>query len=106
MFVEDLVAEQMFSEKAMTQEIRDALAEDRVEVYYQPIYSIDEQRFTSAEALEKNIRSPARKLQRIFQPGAPLKRIFQQHCNNKKIFVLAVHLLGITVVGDIVEKLY
>ncbi len=50
-FVEDLVAEQMFSEKAMTQEIRDALAEDRVEVYYQPIYSIDEQRFTSAEAL-------------------------------------------------------
>ena len=33
------------------QEIRDALAEDRVEVFLQPIYSNAEERFTSAEAL-------------------------------------------------------
>ncbi len=49
--VEGDVAEKMFSERAMTQKIREALAEDRVAVYYQPIFSIREQRFTSAEAL-------------------------------------------------------
>ncbi len=49
--VEEDVAQEMFSERVMTQKIREALAEDRVKVYYQPIFSIKEQRFTSAEAL-------------------------------------------------------
>lgn len=49
--VGDAMAQKMFSERVMTQKIREALAEDRVEVYYQPIFSIEEQRFTSAEAL-------------------------------------------------------
>ncbi len=37
--------------KVVQQEIRTALAEDRVEVFLQPIFSNNEQRFTSAEAL-------------------------------------------------------
>ncbi len=35
----------------MKREIREALAEDRIEVFYQPIYSIQEERIVSAEAL-------------------------------------------------------
>ncbi len=37
----------------LRREIREAIEEDRVEVYYQPIYSVAEERFTSAEALAR-----------------------------------------------------
>lgn len=47
---EDTVS-QMVSERKMTQQIVEALEEDRVVVYYQPIYSVEKKRFTSAEAL-------------------------------------------------------
>ena len=49
--IDDDTLDQILSERATTQMIRDALAEDRVVVYYQPIYSVTEKRFTSVEAL-------------------------------------------------------
>ena len=45
----------MLSERRMTQQIVEALEEDRIIVYYQPIYSIEKKRFTSAEALVRII---------------------------------------------------
>lgn len=41
----------MHEEKKIEQLISNAMANDQVEVFYQPIYSTGEQRFTSAEAL-------------------------------------------------------
>ena len=49
--IDSAMMEQIIAERATAQMIRDALAEDRVVVYYQPIYSVSEKRFTSAEAL-------------------------------------------------------
>ena len=52
MYVADENAINKYHERTLLeQEISDALAEDRVEVYLQPIYSNTEQKFTSAEAL-------------------------------------------------------
>ncbi|MDE7300136.1 MAG: EAL domain-containing protein, partial [Lachnospiraceae bacterium] len=88
-FVEDIVAEQMVSEKAMTQEIREALAEDRVQVYYQPIFSIEEQRFTSAEAIVRIIDRdgkliPPAKFIHIAESNGMIidigKRVFEKVC--------------------------
>lgn len=41
----------LYSEQLIEQMVMDAMQEDRVEVYYQPIYSTQKNRFTSAEAL-------------------------------------------------------
>ena len=49
--IDGAMMEQIIAERATAQMIRDALAEDRVVVYYQPIYSVEQKRFTSAEAL-------------------------------------------------------
>ena len=49
--IEGKSASEILSEHAVTQMILDALNENRVVVYYQPIYSIEKKRFTSAEAL-------------------------------------------------------
>ena len=49
--IDNAMMEQVLAERATAQMIRDALAEDRVVVYYQPIYSVNQKRFTSAEAL-------------------------------------------------------
>lgn len=43
--------EQMRQEKKMEQMLEEAMKEDRIEVFYQPIYSTKEKRFVSAEAL-------------------------------------------------------
>lgn len=52
MYVADENAINKYHERTLVeQEISDALAEDRVEVYLQPIYSNIEKKFTSAEAL-------------------------------------------------------
>lgn len=48
-------AERLFYIKNMEHQINDALEQDRIVVYYQPIYSVKEQRFTSAEALVRMI---------------------------------------------------
>lgn len=43
--------EQMRQEKIMEQMLEEAMKEDRIEVFYQPIFSTREKRFVSAEAL-------------------------------------------------------
>lgn len=43
--------EQMRQEKRMEQMLEDAMKEDRIEVFYQPIFSTREKKFVSAEAL-------------------------------------------------------
>lgn len=43
--------EQMRQEKRMEQMLEEAMEEDRIEVFYQPIYSTRQKRFVSAEAL-------------------------------------------------------
>lgn len=43
--------EQMRQEKFMEQMLEEAMKEDRIEVFYQPIYSTKEKKFVSAEAL-------------------------------------------------------
>lgn len=45
------IIEQMRNEKKMERLIDDAIANDKVEVFYQPIFSTFENRFTTAEAL-------------------------------------------------------
>ena len=51
LYVTEKTVEKMFCEKEIENMIFNAMEEDRVEVYYQPIYSTKEQKFTSAEAL-------------------------------------------------------
>ena len=49
--VDSAFVEQMRQEKVMEQMLEEAMKEDRIEVFYQPIYSTKEKRFVSAEAL-------------------------------------------------------
>lgn len=49
--VDDRLAKQLYREKEIEEIILDALKNDRLEVWYQPIYSTQQQCFTSAEAL-------------------------------------------------------
>lgn len=56
----------LYSEQMIEQMITDAMKEDRVEVYYQPIYSTQKNRITSAEALVR-IRDNEGN---IIQPGS------------------------------------
>ncbi|MCI5601205.1 MAG: EAL domain-containing protein [Hallerella sp.] len=48
---DESLTQRMFAEKLMNQQIQEAIAEDRIKVFYQPIFSICENRFVSAEAL-------------------------------------------------------
>ena len=64
--IESSVVEEMLAERHMTQQIIDALDEDRVVVYYQPIYSVKEKRFTSAEALVRIVDRDGK----LIPPGA------------------------------------
>jgi len=62
--VDETVLAEMNREKEIERLIEEALKKDRVEVFYQPIYSIKEDKFTTAEALvrirdeEKNLVPP------------------------------------------------
>ena len=49
--VDSAFVEQVRQEKVMEQMLEEAMKEDRIEVFYQPIYSTKEKRFVSAEAL-------------------------------------------------------
>lgn len=64
--VGDKLAKQLYREKEIEEVILDALKNDRFEVWYQPIYSTQLKRFTSAEALVR-IRSADGTL---IQPGS------------------------------------
>ena len=50
-YVNDAALKKIRSENQIVKEIKDALAEDRVEVFFQPIYEVKQDRFSSAEAL-------------------------------------------------------
>lgn len=88
--IDGSIVTQMLSERKMTQQIREALEEDRVIVYYQPIYSIEKKRFTSAEALVRIIDREGN----LIPPGAFIniaesngmiieigKRVFEKVCH-------------------------
>ena len=64
--IDSAMVEQILADRATAQMIRDALAEDRVEVYYQPIYSVSQKRFTSAEALVRIVDQEGK----LVPPGA------------------------------------
>jgi len=51
LIIDRTIADHMYEEKKVEQLILGAIEENRVEVYYQPIFSTKEQCFTSAEAL-------------------------------------------------------
>ena len=87
--VDSSTVAQMFSERMMVQQILSALEEDRVVVYYQPIFSVEEKRFTSAEALVRIVDREGK----IIPPGAFIyiaesngmiidigKRVFEKVC--------------------------
>ena len=48
-------AQRLFHIKNMERQITSAIEQDRIIVYYQPIYSVKEQKFTSAEALVRMV---------------------------------------------------
>ena len=64
--IDGAMMEQILAERATAQMIREALDEDRVVVYYQPIYSVGEKRFTSAEALVRIVDQEGK----LVPPGA------------------------------------
>lgn len=83
------IVSQMITERQMTHQIAEALEEDRVVVYYQPIYSIEKQRFVSAEALvriidrEGNLIPPAAFVHIAESNGMIIeigKRVFEKVC--------------------------
>ncbi len=49
--IDEEIIHEMYHEKTIIRQITEAMELDRVEVFYQPIYSVKEQRFSSAEAL-------------------------------------------------------
>ena len=87
--IDSALVEQIRRERTTVQMIQDALAEDRVVVYYQPIYSVDQRRFTSAEALVRIVDQEGK----LVPPGAFIqvaedngliielgKRVFEKTC--------------------------
>ncbi len=63
--ISDKVIENMYQEKRIKSMIFDAIENDRIEVFYQPIFSIKESKFTSAEALVRIITEDGR----VISPG-------------------------------------
>lgn len=51
LIIDRTIADHMYEEKKVEHLILSAIEKDRIEVYYQPIFSTKEQHFTSAEAL-------------------------------------------------------
>ena len=87
--IDDSMAAQILTESKTTQMIMDALNEDRIVVYYQPIYSVEEKRFNSAEALvrivdrEGNLIPPGSFIQAAENNGMIIeigKRVFEKVC--------------------------
>ena len=88
--IDGSIVSQMVEERRMTQQIVEALEEDRVIVYYQPIFSVEKKCFTSAEALVRIIDRDGK----LIPPGAFIniaenngmiieigKRVFEKVCN-------------------------
>ncbi len=49
--VDDGILQEYYSEKHIEEMVADAMDKDRIQMFYQPIYSVREKRFASAEAL-------------------------------------------------------
>ena len=88
--IESSMVSQMLSERNMTRQIEEALEEDRVIVYYQPIFSIEKKCFTSAEALvritdrEGKLIPPGMFIHIAESNGMIIeigKRVFEKVCN-------------------------
>ena len=87
--IESSMASKILSEQATSKMIQDALDEDRIVVYYQPIYSVEKRRFTSAEALvrivdrEDRLIPPGEFIQVAENNGMIIeigKRVFEKVC--------------------------
>jgi EAL domain-containing protein (putative c-di-GMP-specific phosphodiesterase class I) len=87
--INQAMLEQMHEEKRMEHLIQDAIEYDRIEVYYQPIYSMEKGSFTSAEALirlrddEGNIIPPGAFIDIAERNGSILKlgeMVFERVC--------------------------
>ncbi len=87
-------AEEMYRKKRTEQLLLEAMEKDWVEVFYQPIYSTKEHRFTSAEALvrirdeEGNIVPPGAFIEVAEQNGMILKlgeMVFEKVCRFVKL---------------------
>lgn len=64
--LDENISNQMYEEQYLEQMISDAITEDRIVVFYQPIYSVEEKRFVSAEALVRIIDENGK----VIPPGA------------------------------------
>jgi EAL domain-containing protein (putative c-di-GMP-specific phosphodiesterase class I) len=87
--INQAMLEQMHEEKRMERLIQEAIEYDRIEVYYQPIYSMEKGSFTSAEALirlrdeEGNIIPPGAFIDIAERNGSILKlgeMVFERVC--------------------------
>lgn len=117
--IDEKMADKMRAENEVTQMIMDALSEDRIVVYYQPIYSMEKKSFTSAEALvriidkEGNIVPPAAFIQAAENNGMIIeigKRVFEKVCyfytqNNLEEFGLDYVEVNLSVVQCANDKL-
>ncbi|MCH5164081.1 MAG: EAL domain-containing protein [Clostridiales bacterium] len=87
--IDSTMIEQIKAERDTAQMIRDALNEDRVVVHYQPIYSVNQKCFTSAEALVRIVDQDGK----LVPPGTFIrvaedngliidlgKRVFEKTC--------------------------
>lgn len=92
--------DQLREREQIIREIRSALDEDRIEVYYQPIYSIKDGKFISAEALARirreddSIVPPGKFIQIAEETGLILKlgeRVFEKTCQFIKSGLPAEH---------------
>lgn len=87
--IDEKMVEQMYDERETEDEIISALNEGRVEVFYQPIYSVERKKFTSAEALvrirdEKGNLIPPGKFIHVAETRGLINRlgeeVFRQAC--------------------------
>lgn len=89
LWIDKTIVDSIYEEKRIEQLITSALNDDRVEVFYQPIYSIEEGRFVSAEALiriydeQGNIIPPAQFIEVAEKNGTIMKLgeiVFEKVC--------------------------
>ena len=105
--IDGAVMDQIRAERATVQMIRDALAEDRVVVHYQPIYSVKEKRFTSAEALVRiadqdgNLVPPIKFIQVAEKTGLIMdlgRRVLEKACrlyHDRDLHSLGLHYIEV-----------
>ncbi len=106
-YVDEALAGVIKEEKHITELIEDALVSGKIEVFYQPIYSTKEKKFTAAEALVRirsedgSIVPPGRFIGIAEQNGMILRigeEVFRQVCrfiNNHDMKTLGLHYIEV-----------